>query len=276
MPSESNNCLEEMRKNIEIYDVIQGDIMKKILFLITIILTALLVSCADNEVKSVYTVSFNTTIDVVSQIESIRVSQGNKITPPEISTNVSYKTYDLEFEGWYLNNTLFDFDSEINENIHLVARWKTIASFSGSLVNLLDSVAIGYRRYFIAKITEPIEITFDIHLALEVATKYGIEDIVFLKGSMNDGYVWITGGEIESNIYKYFDFYPHPVQINQYHLIIELDVLELEEGRMQTGLYGYSRILLSTYDSTKALHEQNEETLAILQPFINALDVFNA
>lgn len=44
---------------------------------------------------------------------------------------------------------------------------------------------------------------------------------------------------------------------------------------MQTGLYGYSRILLSTYDSTKALHEQNEETLAILQPFINALDVFN-
>lgn len=181
-----------MRKNIEIYDVIQGDIMKKILFLITIILTALLVSCADNEVKSVYTVSFNTTIDVVSQIESIRVSQGNKITPPEISTNVSYKTYDLEFEGWYLNNTLFDFDSEINENIHLVARWKTIASFSGSLVNLLDSVAIGYRRYFIAKITEPIEITFDIHLALEVATKYGIEDIVFLKGSMNDGYVWIN------------------------------------------------------------------------------------
>ncbi len=203
-----------MRKNIEIYDVIQGDIMKKILFLITIILTALLVSCADNEVKSVYTVSFNTTIDVVSQIESIRVSQGNKITPPEISTNVSYKTYDLEFEGWYLNNTLFDFDSEINEKIHLLARWKTIASFSGSLVNLLDSVAIGYRRYFIAKITEPIEITFDIHLALEVATKYGIEDIVFLKGSMNDGYVWITGGEIESNIYKYFDFYPHPVQIN--------------------------------------------------------------
>jgi hypothetical protein len=44
---------------------------------------------------------------------------------------------------------------------------------------------------------------------------------------------------------------------------------------MQTGLYGYSRILLSTYDSTKTLHEQNEETLAILQPFIDALDAHN-
>jgi hypothetical protein len=259
-----------------ILETFGGNKLRKILLFITILSTVLLASCTDLEDKAVYTVSFDTSIDVIPQIESIRVDQGKKVIPPEINTNVSYKTYNLEFEGWYLGNALFDFDSEITEDVHLEARWKIIASFSGSMINLLDSVAIGYRRYFIAKITDPIEITLDIHPAFEVATKYGIEDAVYLKGSMNDGYVWITGGEIESNIYKYFDFYPHPVQINQYHLIIERDVIEIEEGRMQTGLYGYSRILLSTYDSSKNPYEQNDETLAILQPFIDAIDAYNA
>jgi hypothetical protein len=63
-----------------------GNKMKKILLFITILLTVILVLCADLEDKAIYTVSFDTSIDVLSQIESIEVVHGNKVTPPTITS----------------------------------------------------------------------------------------------------------------------------------------------------------------------------------------------
>ncbi len=193
---------------------------------------------------------------------------------PEISTNVTYKEYDLEFEGWYLGNVLFDFSREITDDTHLEARWKTIEQFNGMLVDHLDLVALGYRRYFIAKITDPIDVTFDAY-PFPMATKYGIQDSVYLKGSTNNGYVWVNGGELEPNISLYLDYFPHPVETGHYHLIIEHESWEEQYGRAQKGIYGHSLIVLPTYDPTKGLHEQNEETMAVLQPYIDAIDAYH-
>jgi hypothetical protein len=170
---------------------------------------------------------------------------------------------------------LFDFSSAITDDMHLEARWKTITPLTTSLVDLLYSTYVGTRRYFIAKITDPIGVTFDVHPAFEVATKYGIQDPVYLKGSTNNGHVWILGGEIEPNISLYLDYFPRPVETGHYHLITQHESWEEQYGRDQKGIYGHSLIVLPTYDPTKGLHEQNEETMAVLQPYIDAIDAYH-
>ena len=254
-----------------------GDSMKKISLLFLTMLLGILVGCTDSsdpDDGTMYTVSFDTSIDVISGIEDIRVPSGKTVDAPEISTDVTYEEYDLEFEGWYLDGVLFDFSSAITDDTHLEARWKTITPLTTQLADLLDLVAVGYRRYFIAKITDPIDVTFDAY-PFPMATKYGIEDPVYLKGSTNNGYVWIHGGEIEPNISLYLDYFPRPVETGHYHLIIQHESWEEQYGRDQKGIYGHSLIVLPTYDPTKGLHEQNEETMAILQPYIDAIDAYH-
>ncbi len=55
-----------------------------------------------------------------SKIENIIVSAGKKITRPEDPTKEGYI-----FDGWYLNGQKYDFTSQVNSNITLVARWRT-------------------------------------------------------------------------------------------------------------------------------------------------------
>lgn len=63
-----------------------------------------------------YTVKFNS--NGGNSIANQTVKVGGKATQP---TNVKKEGYILD--GWYLNNTKYDFNSEVNKNITLVAKW---------------------------------------------------------------------------------------------------------------------------------------------------------
>ena len=66
-------------------------------------------------------VLFKVTFDTMggSLIEPINLKKGEKLSPPNEPLKEGYI-----FENWYLNNQIFDFDTEIISDIILVAKWK--------------------------------------------------------------------------------------------------------------------------------------------------------
>ena len=62
-----------------------------------------------------YTVKFNT--NGGSKVDNISVWEGSLITEPK-TTKANYT-----FSGWYLNDNNFDFQTPVNDNITLVAKW---------------------------------------------------------------------------------------------------------------------------------------------------------
>lgn len=63
-----------------------------------------------------YTVKFNS--DGGTSVASQTVVKGNKVIKPANPTKSGYA-----FNGWYLNNKLYNFNSSVNGNITLVAKW---------------------------------------------------------------------------------------------------------------------------------------------------------
>lgn len=82
-------------------------------------------------------VSFDS--DGGSQVNEIEVSKGQTITPP-----INPKKSGYSFMGWYYNNTLFDFNYAVMEDMTLVAKWeegenKDIDLNSGNIVKTNNS-----------------------------------------------------------------------------------------------------------------------------------------
>jgi hypothetical protein len=73
--------------------------MKNHMSLLLVVMSlGILVGCTDSsnpEDGTMYTVSFDTSIDVISGIEDIRVPSGKTVDAPEFSTDVTYEEYDL-------------------------------------------------------------------------------------------------------------------------------------------------------------------------------------
>ncbi|MBR4461089.1 MAG: Ig-like domain-containing protein, partial [Erysipelotrichaceae bacterium] len=69
--------------------------------------------------SSLYTVHFDS--DGGSYVADQYVSEGQKATRPQDPTKEGY-----EFLGWYLNDSLFDFDTIIDQSITLKAKWNKI------------------------------------------------------------------------------------------------------------------------------------------------------
>ena len=90
--------------------------MKKFFTLILMLVLILLVGC--DPIKNV-TVVFDT--DGGSSVGSVVVQKGNKVSKPVDPIKENY-----EFDGWYLNEELFDFETPINESITLIAKWNEI------------------------------------------------------------------------------------------------------------------------------------------------------
>lgn len=68
------------------------------------------------KVKS-YTASFDT--DGGTNVESQIIKENNKVTKPSDPTKKGYT-----FDGWYLDDKKYDFDSNVTKDITLKARWK--------------------------------------------------------------------------------------------------------------------------------------------------------
>lgn len=91
-----------------------------ILSIILVIAIAVIVSLLPKDTKTVYTISFNT--DGGNEVVSQRVEEGKTITKPVAPSKEGY-----EFLGWYLDGKYFDFETEVEENLTLDAKWKEIA-----------------------------------------------------------------------------------------------------------------------------------------------------
>lgn len=70
----------------------------------------------DTEKKSIYTVTFDS--DGGSVVANQTVENGEKATEPVNPTKEGYT-----FKGWYLGETKYDFNTEVINNLKLVAKW---------------------------------------------------------------------------------------------------------------------------------------------------------
>ncbi len=72
-----------------------------------------------------YTVTFNS--DGGGNISSQKIIENKTATQPKNPTKSGYA-----FEGWYLNNSKYDFKSKVTKNITLVAKWRELAKYTVS------------------------------------------------------------------------------------------------------------------------------------------------
>ena len=92
---------------------------------ITVVSVAIVIAMAisvfllTKNTNTIYTISFNT--DGGNQIVSQQVKEGEKIEKPSNPTKKGY-----EFLGWYLNSSYFNFDTPVEGNLTLQAKWKEI------------------------------------------------------------------------------------------------------------------------------------------------------
>ena len=90
--------------------------------------------------KNKYTVSFDSAGGTA--VESQTVVYGEKVQQPSEPVKDGYK-----FLGWYQGENLFDFNTEIKENISLTAKWEMIPQTPKLVINLRDANA-GMFGYF--------------------------------------------------------------------------------------------------------------------------------
>lgn len=97
-----------------------------------------------DKVKEIEVTKYNVTFDTDggNNIESKSVEENGKIEKPTNPTKDKYT-----FLGWYLNDELFDFNTNINSNITLKAKWRNNSTVT---LNRLDS-----------NVTYDIETTFN-------------------------------------------------------------------------------------------------------------------
>ena len=86
---------------------------------VAVIAIAISVFLVSKNTKSIYTISFNT--DGGSEVVGQKVEEGETINKPADPTKDGY-----EFLGWYLNGTYFDFETDVESDLTLDAKWKEI------------------------------------------------------------------------------------------------------------------------------------------------------
>ena len=84
-----------------------------------VIAIAIIVFLLTKNTNTVYTISFNT--DGGNEVVSQQVEEGEKVTKPADPSKEGY-----EFLGWYLNGAYFDFQTEVEGNLTLEAKWKAV------------------------------------------------------------------------------------------------------------------------------------------------------
>ena len=87
--------------------------MKNLKLIVLLVIGSLLITaCSCSKIK--YTVSF----DNDGKIEKVEVTKDDKVTPLAEPTKEGYT-----FDGWYLGENKYDFDSKVTKNITLTAKW---------------------------------------------------------------------------------------------------------------------------------------------------------
>ena len=93
--------------------------MKRIIKVISYISFLIIICILFSACSKKYTVSFDT--DDGKSITTIELEEGELVTAPEDPIRIGYV-----FNGWFLGEEKYDFDSEVIEDITLVAKWTAI------------------------------------------------------------------------------------------------------------------------------------------------------
>lgn len=253
--------------------------MRKIIIFTLLMSSFLLMSCTKTNPKT-YIISFDKVIEDAPEVDSYEITKGSYITQPEYIDEIIYNEITYLFDGWYFNNQPFDFTQKVNSDVNLVAHWKYIQYYPGSLIDLHDYEYLferSNRFIYIGKIQTTLETIFFDHYYHNVLTRYSLEIETMLYGLADYEDIYILGGEAEANIYKYFQYYPKAIDLNKFYFIIDIDRTKLvyEHPVTISHIAGHSVIELFSYDPSKALDEQSEDVLTIIQPYIDAIYVYN-
>ena len=95
-----------------------------------------------------YQVTFDS--DGGSKIKTQEVAEGNKMTKPSNPTKSGYK-----FDGWYLNDKKFDFNTKITTNITLKAKWLELVKYTITFDTAGGSKVKNQEVFEGGKITKP-------------------------------------------------------------------------------------------------------------------------
>ena len=101
-------------------------IVKIVLGIVLVVLIVFLVfkACSKEE----YTVTFDS--NGGTKISEIKVNKDGKLEEPEAPTREGY-----EFDGWYYDGELYDFDNPVTGDIKLEARWVELVKVTGVELN---------------------------------------------------------------------------------------------------------------------------------------------
>ena len=131
-----------------------------------------------------YTVTFDS--QGGSKIDSIKVAKGAKVSKPKDPTKSGYK-----FVLWLLDNSEFDFNTPINENITLVARYSAVSVTPTPTPKPTATPTPANNNYEV-RVTKADELTID--NVLKVYNNNS-QQISFQKIEYDDGVLLCTGSK---------------------------------------------------------------------------------
>lgn len=115
--------------------------MKRIGYIFLVVFSLLLlVACKPKEKDTYYTVTFDS--NGGTNIDTIEVLEGTKVDKPSDPTKEGYK-----FIHWLLDGKEFDFNTIIDKEITLVAKWKDNKEYVSQRLLLIDFGNSGVSGY---------------------------------------------------------------------------------------------------------------------------------
>lgn len=243
--------------------------MKKTLLVFVLILVSIHVMGCEKYGKEV-TISYDSALEGAPSIQSMKVERGSIIEEPEYVETFTHDDQEYEFIGWYDENGKFNFDQHIEEDKKLNASWRIFEKANASLMDLSPKWFFGYsspKSVTIITIDSLVASFTTDDIFFNVYTRYRITTTYDIFGTYSVDYIDIIGGEVAPHIYKWYDFHfleflePNP---GEYYLMLHSSPHDMPAKK----IIGHSLIKLSTYDPTKDLLEQDEETMSIILPYI--------
>ena len=246
--------------------------MKKILYSCLFLSFSILLFGCTTETPS-FEVAFDQIIDNAPAVEPQTIKEGQMVIQPTYIESIIYHDYTYQFDGWFVEDVPFDFNTKVTSDIQLEARWVRTETFSGLLINIHDyDYIIQSKNMFIIRINNLSGTVYKTHPIFNTFTKYSVDVIETILGQVEPEYIYVVGGEEEYNIYKYFDLYPFILEVNSYYFVITGDssVYNSDE-HFYSLLSGFDVIKLNTYNPLLPPEEQDELTLLIIGPYLEAV-----
>ncbi len=238
-------------------------IKKNLLIMILLFLITLIGGCTKK-----HTITFT---PVLEEFKSFN----QQIKPNNLAIEPNYEgvanKHSYEFLGWYLDDKLFDFNSPINSDLTLTAKW----NYKGLVIDFASSPRMDYEiktyleytHIFVAKIDELIETNVIYPDISWVESEYRFSNPTFLKGESDLRTINVFGGWKNENIYVSFHDAPLIFEPEGYYLFyIKFDTENNKFGTVFQSI-NFFPIPENIYNQEIPLTEQYERIKNYFFPY---------